>query len=168
MDENQKLLSKIKEQEEYLRFTAFDNRMALELGLILIELGKKQKKPITIDITKNGQQVFHYAFDGTSPDNDQWIIRKSNVVTRFHTSSLFMGTKLKIEGKTIEEKYHISSMAFAPYGGAFPLYIKNVGVVGTVTVSGLKQVEDHELVVEAIGKYLRILKEKESLALMED
>nr|BFE72411.1 hypothetical protein GCM10020092_057120 [Actinoplanes digitatis] len=43
---------------------------------------------------------------------------------------------------------------FAAHGGAFPVRVPNVGVVGVVTVSGLPQADDHALVVEAIEAYL--------------
>ncbi|NTW71916.1 MAG: heme-degrading domain-containing protein [Eubacteriaceae bacterium] len=150
MDEYCKLLNKIAEQEEKLKFSSFNSINALELGLQLIELGKKQSKPIAIDIRVNGHQLFHYSFDMTSIDNDQWILRKARVVERFGRSSLYMGTKLKIEGKTVEEKYNISSSEFAFYGGSFPINLKDTGTIGAITVSGLKQTEDHDLVVEGI------------------
>ena len=40
-------------------------------------------------------------------------------------------------------------------GGAFPITIKNVGVVGTITISGLLDNEDHDLVVWGIEDYLK-------------
>ena len=65
-----------------------------------------------------------------------------------------MGISLKSKGQTIEEKYLISSSEFAAHGGAFPLIIRDVGVVGTITVSGLPQEEDHELVVTTLRAFL--------------
>jgi uncharacterized protein (UPF0303 family) len=70
-----------------------------------------------------------------------------------------MGIALKSAEKTIEEKYLISSSTYAAHGGAFPLIIKNVGMVGTITVSGLPQQEDHELVVLTLRRFLADEKE---------
>lgn len=150
------LLKTLATQEDILQFTSFTNDTALEIGLTLVKSGKGFKKPITIDITKNRQQIFHYSFEGTSPDNDSWIKRKNNVVNRFNKSSYYIGIRLKSLRKTLEEKYQLSSFEYAPYGGAFPIIIKDVGVIGTITVSGLTQEEDHNLVVSVISRYLDI------------
>jgi uncharacterized protein (UPF0303 family) len=64
-----------------------------------------------------------------------------------------MGISLKSAGQTIEEKYLLPESEYAPHGGAFPLTIKGVGVVGTVTVSGLPQEEDHALVVRVLKEF---------------
>ncbi|MCT4605449.1 MAG: heme-degrading domain-containing protein [Marinisporobacter sp.] len=154
MTDYEKRLKELKKQEETLQFTEFTSETALEIGMKLIEKAKSRNIPIIIDITRNGHQLFHFSAEGTSPDNDQWIIRKNNVVNRFHTSSLYIGTQLKMEGKTIEEKYHISSKEYAPFGGAFPLIIKNVGVVGAISVSGSRQIIDHNLIVEILKEHL--------------
>jgi len=138
-----------------IQFTEFTNETALQIGMRLIEKAKKDNLSMTIDITRSGHQLFHYAFAGTSPDNDQWIIRKNRVVNRFGVSSLYIGTTLKLLKKTIEEKYHISSEEYCPYGGAFPIIIKNVGVVGTISSSGLRQITEHNLIVEVLEEFLR-------------
>lgn len=148
-------IKEIEQQEKELQFSEFTCETALKIGLNLVEKAKEGGKTITVDITRNGHQLFHYSFDGTSPDNDQWVIRKNRVVYRFGKSSLLVGTLLLNSGKTLEEKYLISTSEYAPHGGAFPIIIKNVGVVGTITVSGLSQKEDHDMVVAAVREYLQ-------------
>lgn len=154
MSNYQELLQVIARQEQELQFDEFTNETALTIGLKLIERAKRENKPVAIDITRNGQQLFHYALAGTAPDNDQWIVRKNKLVNRMHHSSFYIGTKLRSEAKTLEEKYEISSLEYAAHGGAFPIIIRNVGVVGTITVSGLPQEEDHAMVVTVLQEYL--------------
>jgi uncharacterized protein (UPF0303 family) len=150
----EELLKELERQESELQFIEFTNETALTIGLYLIEQAKKGNKKITIDINRNGHQLFHYSFEGTGPDNDQWVIRKNRVVNRFNHSSFYMGTLYKKSGKTVEEQSCVSSFEYSAHGGAFPITIKNVGVIGTITVSGLPQEEDHEMVVDAIKAYL--------------
>lgn len=92
--------------------------------------------------------------EGTSLDNDEWIKRKTNVVRRFGHSSYYMGVYLRNSGQTIEEKYLLPESEYAAHGGSFPLIIHSVGVVGTITVSGLPQAEDHELVIETLRQFI--------------
>lgn len=154
MSDNDILLKELLQQEKELQFIRFSNDMALELGLALLKEARTRSKPVAIDITRHGLQLFHFAMDGTAIDNGEWIRRKNNVVQRFGHSSFYVGRSLKQAGKTIEEKYLISSQEYAAHGGAFPLIIRGVGVVGTVAVSGLPQQEDHELVVGVLRQFL--------------
>lgn len=154
MDDLRELLNELERQEEELCFTEFTSDTAFEIGMRIIEKAKKDNLSITTDITRNGHQLFHYALDGTGPDNDQWIIRKNRVVNRFNKSSYHVGIELKESGKTIEERSLLSGFEYAAHGGAFPIIIKNVGVVGTITVSGLPQKDDHALVVSVIKEFL--------------
>ncbi len=148
------LLKELLEQEQEIQFSSFSNDTAFTVGTALLEAARSKGKPVTIDISRNGQQLFHFAMEGTSLDNEVWIKRKNNVVNRFGHSSFYMGISLQSKGQTMEEKYLISSSEYAAHGGAFPLIIQGVGVVGTITVSGLPQQEDHELVVTTLKQFL--------------
>lgn len=149
------LLAQLKQQEERLQFPSFSNADAVTIGLDLHETAKQRNLPITIDITRNGQQLFHLAMPGTSADNDQWVIRKCRLVNRFQASSFRVGTELRNLGMTLEERYELSHYEYAAHGGCFPILIRDTGMVGTITVSGLAQEDDHALVVEAIEKFLQ-------------
>ena len=65
-----------------------------------------------------------------------------------------MGQLLKSKGKRLEEAYLLSESLYAPHGGCFPVIVKDTGVVGTITISGLAQEDDHKLVVQAIRDFL--------------
>jgi len=116
------LLTELLQQEEEIQFSGFNNDMAFAVGTALLDAARSKGKAVTIDIARNGQQLFHYAMQGTTRDNDVWVQRKNS--------------------------------EYAAHGGAFPLIIRDVGVVGTITVSGLPQEEDHELVVITLRKFL--------------
>ncbi len=161
MENYQELLRALLRQEEVLQFSAFTNEMAFEIGNRLVEAARGSQKAITVDICRNGQQLFHCALTGTSADNDEWIKRKNRVVNRFGHSSFYMGTLYKSKNTTIQDSALLDPREFAPHGGAFPIIIKNVGVVGTITVSGLPQQEDHQLVVQVLADYLGVKLESE-------
>jgi len=155
MSADDDLLQELLQQEEELQFTGFTNGMALELGMALLNAARTHGQPVTIDITRHGQQLFHYAMSGTSADNDHWIKRKNNVVARFGHSSYYMGRQLASAGQSMEEKYLLPSSEYAAHGGAFPLIVRDVGVVGSITISGLPQAEDHEVVVTTLRAFLQ-------------
>lgn len=76
--------------------------------------------------------------------------RKSNVVAHFRRSSYAIGLRMQQAGTTLADKYGLPAADYAAHGGAFPLTLAGVGVIGSVAVSGLPQRADHELVVEAL------------------
>ena len=43
---------------------------------------------MVIDVRRFGQPLFYAALDGTTPDNAEWVRRKSNVVARFHAARM--------------------------------------------------------------------------------
>ena len=148
------ILKQLLQEEQELQFTSFNEDDAWKLGSQLVETARHRNLSVTIDIRRGTHQLFHASLRGTSPDNDEWVKRKVRLVYRFGHSSFYMGQLLKSKGKTIEQSYLISEREYAPHGGCFPVIVKDTGIVGTVTVSGLPQEEDHRLVVEAIRKYL--------------
>ena len=141
-------------QEQELQFTNFNESTAWQIGTQMVEHAMRENLPITIDITHGQQQLFHASMPGTAADNDEWVKRKVRLVNRFGHSSFYMGQLLKHKGKTIEQSYLISESEFAAHGGCFPIIVKGTGMVGTITVSGLPQEEDHKLVVESIRAFL--------------
>jgi len=143
-------------EEELLQFTTFSNEDALALGGLLVEAARAGALPVTIDVRRGDQQLFHAAMPGTSADNDAWIERKIRVVRRFGRSSFAVGTALRLDGRTIEDTYLLDEAEYAPHGGAFPVTVKDVGVVGTVAVSGLPQEEDHAFVVAGLREFLDV------------
>ena len=148
------LLKELEAQEQQLQFERFSNEDAVQLGLRLYETAKEKNLPVTIDITRNGHQLFHLSMPGTSPDNDQWVARKIKLVNRMGMSSFRVGTLLRSLGMTLEERFELSHYEYAAHGGCFPVILKGTGPIGTVTISGLAQEDDHAMVVNALKTFL--------------
>jgi uncharacterized protein (UPF0303 family) len=143
-------LEQIALQERELVLPNFNARTAWDLGSRLLLMAMERNLSVVIDIRRFGQPLFYAATEGTTPDNVEWVRRKSNVVARFHLSSYAIGLKEKIKNETIFESQGLSVADYATHGGSFPISVVGVGVIGSVTVSGLPQRNDHELVVEAL------------------
>lgn len=156
-------LAGIRVQEQELQFSRFDEHVAWQLGTRVRELADARKFGVVIDVRRFGQPLFYCALPGTTPDNPEWVRRKSNVVARFHRSSYAIGLELQQAGSTLEMKYGLSLADYAVHGGSFPIRVTSAGPVGSVTVSGVPQRSDHELVVEALCSVLG--KDYASLAL---
>jgi uncharacterized protein (UPF0303 family) len=137
-------------QERELILPRLDAEIAWQLGTILRTLAADRSLPVVIDIRRFSQPLFYVAMDGTTPDNPEWVRRKSNVVARFLHSSYTEALREKQKGKTIYETQGLPLADYATHGGSFPLRVAGAGVVGSVTVSGLPMRQDHELVVEGL------------------
>jgi len=142
-------LEQVALQERELQLTRMDEQMAWEIGVRLRTMAEERGLPIVIDVRRFGQPLFYTALKGTTPDNVSWVHRKSNAVARFHRSSYGVGLHLKMKNDSLEAR-GLPINEFASHGGSFPLAVKGAGIVGSVTVSGLPQRADHELVVEAL------------------
>jgi uncharacterized protein (UPF0303 family) len=140
----------IAKQEEELVFPEFDLEFAWKLGSRLRDLATTRQLPVAIDVRRFGQPIFYTALRGSTPDNAEWVRRKGNIVARFYRSSYAVGLELKQADSNLTDKFALPSADYASHGGSFPLKVARVGVIGSVTVSGLPQRADHELVIEAL------------------
>jgi uncharacterized protein (UPF0303 family) len=146
------LVASLEEQERRLQLDGFGPDDAWELGTLLVELARERGLAVTVDVRRPGHVLFHVALEGTTPDNDVWVERKVRVVERFHESSYLVGRRLAAKGRSLGPEQGVDPALFAAHGGAFPVRVRGVGVVGSVTVSGLAQADDHALVVEALER----------------
>lgn len=143
-------LQSIAVQEKTLVFPQFDAARAWALGSQLRELALARGHAVAIDVRTFGQPLFFALLDGATPDYVDWARRKGNVVAHFRRSSYAVGLRMQQAGATLADKHGLPVAEYASHGGAFPLAVAGAGVIGSVTVSGLPQRGDHELVVEAL------------------
>jgi len=140
-------------QEQRLQFPSFDHDTAWALGSALVAAARDRGVNVTVDIRLGDQQVFHAAMAGTTADNDDWVARKVRVVRRFGHSSYYVGRTFTDRGANFADQAHLEPALYAAHGGCFPLLVAGA-MVGTVTVSGLPQAVDHELVVTTLESFL--------------
>lgn len=110
---------------------------------------------ISIALANSGQVLFQTVTgSGVMPDNEIWVQRKRNTVLRWGTSTWFQHCKYDGDEAAFRAKFGMSeevASRYAIHGGAVPIRVKGVeGVVAVVVVSGLKQHEDHGVIVEVI------------------
>lgn len=143
-------------QEELLKFETFTAEDAWELGKIFVAEAMDQDIKIAISIrSMSGKRMFHYAAEGTNHGADAWLDRKFKTVQHFESSTLAYSLFLKRRGTTLAER-GLDPTQFVACGGGFPVFVDGVGVVAAVMVSGLTDVEDHDILVRCIAKYLGV------------
>lgn len=143
-------IAKIALQETKLVLPLFDEDVAWRIGETLRELAVERKASLVVDVRRFGQLLFYNALAGSTPNNADWVRRKSNVVAHFLRSSYAIGLELQERNVDLPGRYGLPFSEYAAHGGSFPLSVAGGGVIGSVTVSGLPQRADHELVVEAL------------------
>ena len=143
-------LASIALQESTLVFARFDHEAAWQIGVRLRQMALERGHGLVVDVRRFGEQMFYTAMAGTTPNNFDWARRKGNVVAHFHRSSYAIGLELEQKKTSLAERYGLPFSEYAAHGGGFPVRVDGVGVVGSITVSGLPQRADHEFVVEAL------------------
>jgi uncharacterized protein (UPF0303 family) len=153
-DDAAALIATLEDQERRLQFTHFDNDDAWTVGSLIVALAKERGLGVTVDIERNGQQLFHAALPGTTGDNDAWLARKNRVVKRYCASSYLVQQRMLARGFAFGPVLGVDPMDYAFGGGGFPVIIAGVGVVGAISVSGLAAADDHGLIVEVLEQFI--------------
>ena len=143
-------LARIAIQEQELQFATFDEETAWRLGSRVRAFAVARKLVLVVDVRRFGQPLFYSALPGTTPDNVDWVRRKGNVTARFHRSSYAMKLELEQKSSNLHERYGLPIADYAGHGGCFPLRVLGAGVIGSITISGLPDRDDHQLAVEAL------------------
>ncbi|KAF3011159.1 hypothetical protein E8E13_011509 [Curvularia kusanoi] len=157
LSEAPRSVEEIAKQERDCTLPSWNANVAFQLGCALRTRLLAFDKPTVIHISTISTPphvLFHsVTHAGTALDNDFWVARKRNAVIRFQTSTWLLQNKY--EGD--EEKFRVknglgeSAKEYAIHGGGVPVYVKNVeGPVAVVVVSGLKQWDDHQVVIEEL------------------
>jgi len=150
------MLELIKHQEEALQFDEFNEETALKLGLACIEEAKEKNVPISLEICMNNSRIFYYRSKGTNDHNSNWLRRKANVVNKLDMSSLQLFYKLLDTNRDLKNDMFLDPMEYAACGGGFPIRVKGVGLVGSISYSALPHLEDHEFLVRVLSKFLNV------------
>ena len=153
-------------QEETLQFPRFDEERAWQLGAYLYSQASANAWPLVIDVRRFDRPLFFAARPGTTSDNHDWVKRKTNTVQRFLRSSYRIRHQLALENQDITQRYLLSPAEYASVGGGFPIIVRDAGVIGSVTVSGLPDRQDHQIIVDALCELLG--HDPDSLALCAD
>jgi uncharacterized protein (UPF0303 family) len=139
-------------EHEALRLDGFDYDFAWRLGVAMHEAAAAARAPVAIIVTHGLDVVFSSLLPGATVDNLDWAKRKCAVAHRFHRSSLSLRLEAEQGGYDFNRRYRLPEADFAASGGGVPLMLREGTLVGTAGVSGLPDVEDHQLIVAALRR----------------
>lgn len=143
-------------QEDILQFSHFTNADAWELGNLLVKEARSRGLTLAIQIRlNNGLIVFQYAFDGVNCYNFRRLDRKNNTVRLMEKSSLYMCMLLEKSNETLQD-LSLSPEEVGFYGGGFPIRLEDAGVIGSIAVSGIGHIQDHDFIIKVLSKYLHV------------
>lgn len=149
-------IAQLKEQEQTLVFPRFDETEAFALGTRLRDFGVERDLPIIVDVSLWDRPLFYAALAGSAAGNREWARRKFNAVRHYQKSSYRMFLEQGAKERIFAPDHGLDPNDHAIAGGSFPIRVGGIGAVGAVTVSGLPQRDDHNLVVEALAAHLGI------------
>ncbi|KAL9095028.1 MAG: hypothetical protein Q9165_002630 [Trypethelium subeluteriae] len=159
-------LPTIEATEASLTLPTFTADTAWDLGTLLrtrlLALSPTSAVVISISLANSAQLLFHSVTRpgggaGATPDNEVWVARKRATVLRWGRSTWWMRRKYLEDAEFVRRTGlgEQRGYEYAIHGGGFPIRVKGVeGVVGVVVVSGLRQEEDHQVIVEVLKEYL--------------
>ncbi|MCT3646666.1 heme-binding protein [Elizabethkingia anophelis] len=138
-----------------IELDSFSNRIAFDMGVKIIDLAKSRNQHIAVEVCRLNHTIFLYVDDTLPVDKHNWLRRKVNIARQFEESSLSVKNDLKEGNMNLEKTFGLDEKDFLAKGGAIPIFVKNGGMIAVVTVSGLHDEEDHNIIIEALkGSYL--------------
>ncbi len=149
------LLEIVARQEAALVFPRFTNEDAYQIGTAIKQAADQAGRKVVISIFRGEDNLFFHAMDSIKPINLNWLNRKIRTVRMYRCSSLCVGLRQTCSGGTFEGS-GLDPAQYAAVGGCFPVVLSGCGFVGTIAVSGMEQQEDHQTVVDAVGKHLGV------------
>jgi len=153
--ENWPPIEELEAQERELVLERADLASLHDLGRLMSKAAGERELPIVIQIRAGARLVYVAALPGSTASNDQWAARKARLTEHFEQSSLLVRLRHEKDGQDVLGAHTLAPDLFQAHGGAFPLRARDVGVIGSVVVSGLPQVDDHAFVVEQLERFLR-------------
>lgn len=148
-------LESLIEQEGSLELKFFNQQVAWQLGCLIKQYAEEQGAAIAIEVYGFGQTIFQYSMPGTNADKLDWVRRKRNSVLCYGRSTYYLSQYNESKQRVFETQPHIDPNEYCAHGGSFPIRIKNSGLVGAVTASGLASLDDHELVTKALSEVIK-------------
>lgn len=133
-------------------FDRFDQSDAWALGVHMHDEAVKRNYPIVIDIRRGETPLFSLMLPGAGELNFDWARRKRNLTLLTGVSSWTHAENLA-EGDDIIATMGLDPRDYTPHGGCVPIRVTGVGIVATVTISGLPQKEDHDFAVACLREY---------------
>lgn len=141
---------------ETIQFRSFDHRYARLLGNTLYDAAENKGYALALDITVNNTCLFSALMAGASAENIDWVRRKRNIVNMLGISSWAAGLMLASRNTTLDARYGVSIRDYAPFGGSYPIIVAGCGMIGTITVSGAPQRDDHNLLIGSLWSELKL------------
>ena len=137
-------------QEQRLAFRAFDEATAFAIGTAIRERAIADKLSLVVDVRLWNRPLFYAAMPGTDADNQHWVRRKANTVQRLLKSSYRVVLEQAREDRQFAPSRAMDTADYALAGGGFPIRFAGLGPIGCVTVSGLKERDDHQIAVDGV------------------
>jgi len=157
-------IAQIIEQEKAFVFERFDEDTAFAIGANVREQGKAIGRGIAVGVCLWDRTLFYSTTAGVSSANKAWVERKVGTVKLMFRSSYRVVLERGDKPRVLEESWALDIRDYALAGGAFPISIKGLGVVGAVATSGLSERDDHNLSAAAVATVLGIDPAKYALA----
>ncbi len=143
-------LERLAAQEAELVFDRFDENVAFSIGQRVRDAALARGAGVSVLIKLWDRPVFFSATPGTSFHNYKWCHRKANTVEFTHKSTYRHVLERDDKPRVFEESWGVDAADYVFAGGAVPINVKGIGIVGATVASGLDERADHEIVVEAM------------------